>query len=190
MTSPETEDVIGLLLSQHLQIRDLFTEVAQARGQDRRDAFGRLVRLLAVHETAEEQVVHPLARRKLDGGGPFVDDRLAEEKQAKELLSRLDSAGPDHEDFLPLLAVLRASVLLHAHHEEQYEFPYLKHSCDANELRALAVMVRTAERVAPTHPHPGVETGVENLVAGPALAVFDRVKDAVSKALSGSRTSA
>lgn len=190
MTTPETDDVVGLLLGQHLRIRDLFTQVAETRGQERRDAFGQLVRLLAVHETAEEQVVHPLARRKLDGGGPLVDDRLAEEKQAKELLSRLDSAGPDHEDFLPLLAELRASVLLHAHHEELYEFPYLRHRCDPAELRALAVMVRAAERVAPTHPHPGVETGVENLVAGPALAVFDRVKDAVSKAISSNRTSA
>ncbi|GLZ27879.1 hemerythrin [Lentzea sp. NBRC 105346] len=179
-----TEDVIQLLLGQHGQIRDLFTRVQEADGRDRRDAFAELVRLLAVHETAEEQVVHPLARRAIDAGAPLVDDRLAEERQAKELLSRLESMGADHEDFLPLLAELRASVLLHAHHEEQYEFPYLRHSCNEKELRGLAVMVRAAERVAPTHPHPGVETGVENLAAGPALALFDRVKDAVSKAIS------
>jgi hypothetical protein len=180
----DREDVVELLLSQHMQIRDMFVEVQTTTGTQRQDAFGRLVRLLAVHETAEELVVHPLARRLLDGGEGLIDDRLAEEKQAKELLSRLESLGPDHEDFPPLLQQLRAAVLQHAHREEHYEFRYLRQQCDADQLRNLATVVRAAEKAAPTHPHPGVETAAENLTLGPVLALYDRVRDAVHKAIS------
>src|SRR5690606_41788081 len=78
------EDVIELLLGQHMLIRELFVEVQSSTGEARSEAFARLVRLLAVHETAEEEVVHPLARRHIDGGEQVVEDRLREEHEAKE----------------------------------------------------------------------------------------------------------
>lgn len=182
-----SEDVVDLLLGQHQQIRDLFTEVQSAAGAGRRDAFARLVRLLAVHETAEEEVVHPLARRAIAGGDGVVDDRLAEEREAKEVLSRLESMDPGSEEFERLLGTLRMSVLEHAGHEEQYEFRYLRQHYPAERLRTLAGMVRAAEKTAPTHPHPGTETATENLAAGPVLAVFDRVKDAIREASSNEK---
>src|SRR5215204_5405058 len=52
---PTDDDVIALLLRQHQEIRSLFTELETATGDARRDAFRSLVRLLAVHETAEEE---------------------------------------------------------------------------------------------------------------------------------------
>jgi hemerythrin superfamily protein len=180
----QAEDVVELLIGQHMRIRDLFAQVGSATGDARREAFESLVRLLAVHETAEEQVVHPLARRVIDGGAEIVDDRLEEENQAKKMLSDLESIGPDHDDFPALLRQLRDAVLLHAHSEEAYEFRYLREHYDSQELVNLATVVRAAERLAPTHPHPGVETAVENLAAGPALALFDRVKDAVRGVMS------
>lgn len=179
-----TRDVVDLLLGQHMQIRDLFLEVLSSTGQRRRDVFTRLVRLLAVHETAEEEIVHPMARQAIAGGDAVVDDRLAEEREAKEVLSRLEELSPDSEEFEHLLEGLRMSVLEHASHEEQYEFRYLRQHYPAERLRTLAGMVRAAEKTAPTHPHPGVETATENLATGPVLAVFDRAKDAVRRATS------
>jgi len=80
-------DAVDLLLTQHARIEDLFTLVAGSTGDQKRDAFEDLVRLLAVHETAEEEVVHPLSRRFADAGDALVDDRLDEERQAKEMLA-------------------------------------------------------------------------------------------------------
>ncbi|MET7443578.1 hemerythrin domain-containing protein, partial [Streptomyces sp. NPDC005568] len=57
------DDVVALLMRQHGDIRNLFDEVEASSGDARQDAFRRLVRLLAVHETAEEEVVHPFVRR-------------------------------------------------------------------------------------------------------------------------------
>lgn len=171
-------DVVEFLIGQHMQIRDLFTEVQTSTGQARRNAFDRLVKLLAVHETAEEQLIHPLVRAGVDGGGDIVADRLAEERAAKEL-ARLEDLGPDAVEFPALLAELRTSVLRHAHNEEAYEFRYLRREIAAAQLQPLLGMVRAAEAAAPTHPHPGVESATANTVAGPLVSLFDRTKDMV-----------
>ncbi|SDC24015.1 hemerythrin domain-containing protein [Actinokineospora iranica] len=179
-------DVVELLIGQHMRIRDLFARVEESEGARRREAFADLVRMLAVHETAEELVVHPAARAAIEGGDDVVDDRLAEENHAKHLLKRLDDAGPDAPEFPDLLELLRVAVLDHASHEEQHEFRYLRRNLSPDRLAALAGAVRAAEKFAPTHPHPGAESATANLAAGPALAVFDRVKDAVRAAVGDS----
>lgn len=161
------QDVVDLLLDQHTQIRDLFLEVESATGKARTEAFQRLVRLLAVHETAEEQVVHPLTRLRVEGGDDIVADRLAEEHAAKETLAELERKGPDAPEFAPLLDQLRVDVLEHASKEETYEFRYLRREVAAAELRAMAVMVKAAEAVAPTHPHPASSPPPRTLSPGP-----------------------
>jgi len=180
-------DVIEFLIGQHMQIRDLFTEVEKSTGKARRDAFERLVKLLAVHETAEEQLIHPMVRTGVHGGGDIVDDRLSEEREAKEMLAKLEDVGPDAAEFPSLLAELRASVLMHAHNEEAYEFRYLRREVSAAQLQPLVGIVRAAEAVAPTHPHPGVESATANTVAGPVVSLFDRTKDMVRQAMSATR---
>ena len=183
---PETmgeTDVIDLLLAQHGMIKNLFDEVEQAPAGRRGEAFTRLVRLLAVHETAEEEIVHPYARRKIDGGDGVVDDRLAEENQAKQLLVRMDEAGPDAPDFMPNLLVLRAAVEAHARSEERYEFPQLRAHTSAAERRSMATGVKAAEAIAPTHPHPGAESAAKNLLIGTPMAIMDRARDIIRQVM-------
>ncbi|WP_308295389.1 hemerythrin domain-containing protein [Streptomyces sp. PSAA01] len=177
------DDVVALLMRQHGEIRNLFDEVERATGDGRREALRRLVRMLAVHETAEEEVVHPVARRSFDGGEGVVEDRLREEKQAKEKLSRLDGMDTADAGFLPLLRELRTEVMAHARAEERYEFVQLRRRTDAGQLAAMAKMVKAAEATAPTHPHPGVETAAKNIAAGPMAAVVDRARDTIRKAM-------
>jgi Hemerythrin HHE cation binding domain len=172
-------DVVDLLLTQHARIEELFTLVAGSAGEDKRDAFEDLVRLLAVHETAEDEVVHPLSRQLVDGGDPLIDDRLDEERRAKEMLNSLIKAGVTDEGFDAALLLLRNAVLTHARYEERYEFTALRAKAPAGQLRAMAAAVRAAEAVAPTRPHPGAESAKANLAAGPVLAIADRVRDLI-----------
>ncbi|MEU4571211.1 hemerythrin domain-containing protein [Nonomuraea sp. ATR24] len=181
-TDTET-DVIELLLAQHGMIRNLFDEVEQAPAGQRGEAFTRLVRLLAVHETAEEEIVHPYARRKIDGGDGIVDDRLAEENQAKKLLQQMDKAGPDAPDFMENLLVLRAAVEAHARSEERYEFAEFRARTSEAERRALGAGLRAAEAMAPTHPHPGTESATKNLLMGTPVAMMDRARDVIRQAM-------
>jgi hemerythrin superfamily protein len=178
-----TLDVVDVLLVQHARIEDLFTLVAGTAGEQRREAFDDLVRMLAAHETAEEEVVHPLSRGLSNGGDALVDDRLAEERQAKEMLVALDESGPDADGFDEALLLLRNAVLTHARYEERYEFPQLRAKVPADRLRSAATAVRAAEAVAPTRPHPGTESAAANLIAGPALAVADRARDLIRAAV-------
>ncbi|WP_236050577.1 hemerythrin domain-containing protein [Nonomuraea cypriaca] len=187
-TAPEKmgeTDVIELLVAQHAMIRDLFDEVEQAPAGQRGEAFTRLVRLLAVHETAEEEIVHPYARRKIDGGDGVVDDRLAEENEAKQLLVEMDEMGADAPDFMGKLLMLRAAVEAHARSEERYEFTQLRGHTSVAERRSLAAGVKAAEAMAPTHPHPGTESAAKNVLAGTPLAMMDRVRDVIRQVMGG-----
>lgn len=176
-------DVVTLLERQHEEIRRLFAKVESAKGDRRVSAFRDLVKLLSVHETAEEELVHPEVHRHR-GGKRVVNARLKEERHAKELLSTLDKIGPDAEGFDTLLRELHEDVLAHAEREELEEFPLLRKNNDESRLRAMADTVRAAEAIAPTHPHPGVESAAANVVLGPPTAVMDRARDAIRDVLS------
>jgi hemerythrin superfamily protein len=175
-------DVITLLQRQHQDIRTLFAEVEAATGDERTDAWHRLVRLLSIHETAEEEIVHPAVKR-VNGGEPIVDARVAEEHRAKELLSTMDDIGPNAEGFDTLLVQLRDDVLAHADHEEQAEFPLLRKVHDEERLERMGKAVEAAEAIAPTRPHPGVNGPIANLALGPLVAVVDKARDAIRKVL-------
>ncbi|TSD95384.1 hemerythrin domain-containing protein [Skermania sp. ID1734] len=178
MTTSQDQDVLDLLLDQHQQIKDLFGQVKSAAGTQKRDKFQELVRLLAMHETAEEEIVHPSARA--NAGDQVVDERLHEEDEAKHVLAELYDMGVDAPGFDDKFAKLADAVVDHATHEEQDEFAKMRDQRSADELRRMAGIVRAAEAVAPTRPHPqGGESATANLLVGPPLAVFDRIKDAV-----------
>ena len=147
-TATGRDDVVTILVAQHQELRALFLVLDDAVGDVRRDAFHRLARLLAVHETAEEEVVHP-AVRGLKGGAPVAAAREAEEHRVKALLSTLDKIGPDADGFDTLLMQLRDDVLAHAVHEERAEFPLLRAACDPARLHAMALEVRALILQAP-----------------------------------------
>lgn len=182
MTTQETtqgRDVVDFLRSQHQEIRSLFSAVESGQGEARRDAFECLVRLLAVHETAEEEIVYPTLR-STPGGDVVADARLEEEGQAKQMLSDLEKLGPDDPAFPQQLVTLRTAVIAHAQSEEQSVFPRLRENVDADKLTTMTSAVETAEKMAPTHPHPhGPESATGNILVGPFVAIADRVRDAL-----------
>ena len=113
-----TDDVVKFLRDQHNLIKDLFDEVLSASGTDAREkAFTKLRQLLAVHETAEEMVVHPRARHELDNGDAVVDARLSEEHEAKEQLAKLEKMDVGSKSFITELTKFRDVVIDHAEHE-------------------------------------------------------------------------
>lgn len=185
----QEQDPVAFLIGQHMMIRDLFHEVTRSSGEAKADAFSRLVTLLAIHETAEEQVLRPMTRSKIDGGNEIADARIEEERHAKEMLVELEQIGPEGEGFDALFAKLRAAVVMHAVHEEQYEFRYLKQKTIAEgkkgQAAMMATMLKASEAIAPTHPHPSVNSATANNLAGPMVSMFDRTRDLVRKALAG-----
>ena len=178
------EEVIAFLKAQHNLIEDMFDQVLHASDPHAREKpFVQLRQLLAVHETAEEMVVHPRVRREVDASDSIVDARLEEEHEAKELLSRIEKIDITSQQFIDELAMLRDAVLDHAYHEEKFEFPKLERQLDADELKRLTSAVRAAEAIAPTRPHAGVESPLLNFAVGPFASMLDRARDLIEHGL-------
>lgn len=175
-----SDDVVTYLKEQHEAIKALFIETLDAKDTEtQQEAFTRLRTLLAVHETAEEMMVHPRVRRKIDGGAEVADARLTEEHDAKVALGALEKIPCGTADFSKELIHLQAAVLEHARREEDEEFTLLSEQLDADELAKLASAVQVAERIAPTHPHAGVESAFVNFAVGPFASLLDRARDAL-----------
>lgn len=178
-TRTPTRDAVDLLLAQHEEAKALMSRVLNP-GPERKEAFECLVRLLAVHETAEEEVVYPALLSTGAGAETVAEARKREEAQAKEVLAELEDIGVDGDGFAVKFATFRQEVLVHAEHEEREVFPRLRKSMDAEKLTSMREALEKAERMAPTHPHPhGPESAVGNLIVGPFVAVADRVRDAL-----------
>jgi hemerythrin superfamily protein len=178
-----SRDVIEEVLEDHEEIKALFARVESASGGQRLDAFNDLVRKLATHETAEQEIVHPLALQA-DGKG-VRDERVSEEKEAEIVLDELLKMGPDDRMFTSKFEALKRDVLAHAEREEAEEHPKIRATIAADRLRALAPAFRAAEATAPTRPHPrGPVSATGNMIVGPIVSIMDRARDAVRNAMS------
>jgi uncharacterized membrane protein/hemerythrin superfamily protein len=178
MAAEDGRDVIDEVLKDHDEIKTLFAEVESGTGDEKREHFEALVRKLAVHETAEQEIVHPLLRQADNGN--VRDERLSEEKEAERELTELQRMGPEDPSFEMRLKKLQADVLEHAAAEESDEHPRIRASVDAERLRKLAVAFRAAEAAAPTRPHPNSPTSaIGNVAVGPIVAVMDRARDGI-----------
>jgi hemerythrin superfamily protein len=179
-----TDDVVKFLKDQHNLVKDMFDEVLSAsEPKARGKAFTDLRQLLAVHEAAEEMVVHPRARNEIAGGDEIVDARLHEEHEAKQQLSKLEGMDVASKEFIDELTKFRDDVVEHAEHEENEEFDKLQRKLDSDDLGRMARAVLAAEAIAPTRPHPGVESAKANFAVGPFASMLDRARDAISAAL-------
>jgi hemerythrin superfamily protein len=183
MSQQTSENAIEFLQHQHEAARQLLEAVTTTTGEARRQIFESLVRLLAVHETAEEMVIWPFVRAAGDEGARITEARLAEEDRSKKVLSELEGLDLDSAEFDELFAELRTAVEAHADSEEREAFPLLAQTTSEPQLRRMASGLKLAERIAPTHPHKAApESATGNLLVGPMVSMVDRVRDAIRDA--------
>jgi hemerythrin superfamily protein len=183
MTQQANQDVVTTLLAQHQQVKQLFSTLEKVAAAKAEEPFCELRRMLSVHETAEEELIYPMVRSFGDAAGRIADACIAEESKAKAALAELEKLDTTAPAFSSQLAAFKRMVLEHAEHEEQEVFPLLREHCSSDRLEALATAFKVAEAAAPTHPHPhGPDSALGNLVVGPAVAIMDRVRDAIHHA--------
>ncbi|TQS44426.1 hemerythrin domain-containing protein [Cryptosporangium phraense] len=142
-------------------MRVLSGEVASATGPARAAAFADLRRLITVHETAEQLVLHPRMRGLSDG----VDALVAQEHHGTELLAELERLDPSSADFDARFTRLAVEIVAHADHEELEEFPLVRERLPLEERQRMGHALRVAEDSA--HPEP-------------AHRVVDRIREALA----------
>jgi hemerythrin superfamily protein len=171
-------DVVAILLEQHARVRDLFSDVKSAEGEHKQQAFDELRALLAVHETAEEMILRPIAKDV--AGETEADARNHEEEAANKVLAELEKMDVSGAEFDAAFARFEQSVIDHAEHEEREEFPFVIRECTEDRRRSMGSRLRTTERLAPTHPHPGTAgSPMAQWTVGPFTSLVDRTKDAL-----------
>jgi hypothetical protein len=181
MADLHEDDVIRILLEQHDQVRAGFEQVRTSTGEARSRAFDDLRAFLAVHETAEEEVLRPVTKEL--GEHDVAAARNSEESRANAVLAQLEDLDVDSAEFETSLAQLQAAVTDHAAMEEAEEFPAILAAVDEGRRHRMGGRLRAAERLAPTHPHPGTagSGSLTHLAVGPFVAIADRVRDALSR---------
>ncbi len=80
----------------------------------------------------------------------------------------LQSRRPNQQSF-------QEAVLAHAEAEEKEELDKLADKLEPARLERTRKAVKFAESVAPTHPHPGIESTTGNILTGPFAASLAHV---------------
>ena len=182
MRTQTTLTATDLLRQRHEQIKTLFDETVAAEGKHRAELFDCLRATLAVHETVEEMLVHPLARSISDAADTVVMQRLEEEHEAKQTLVELEEMTTDASGWGAAFLQFRNAVLHHAEAEETELFPLIDRHCNDDARRQLADNIVMAEPLAPTHPHPHAgDNPMALMLVGPFAAMVDKARDKIKE---------
>jgi hypothetical protein len=141
-----SEGLVAAVQEAHEHIKSLLNDVA-AKDGDRKDVFDELAQTIAAHETAEQQVVHPLT--EYAGKNESVaEDCIAEEHKGEQVLDDLKRIGVNDPQFDETFSQFREAVLKHATHEETNEHPILERTLSGEVSRQAAQEFRAAQSLA------------------------------------------
>jgi hemerythrin superfamily protein len=151
------DGVTAVIGPQHERVKALLAAVGQQTGGKRATAFYQLRLLLALHETAEEQVIHPQVQRLLEFRERAFLDRIAEEQTAAQAIRALEGLDVDSDQFNASFGPLAASVTEHAAAEESDEWPALRQISDPVIITGMLAEMRAAAELTqdPSAPGPG-----------------------------------
>jgi len=142
--------------------------------------------VLALHESAEHVVVHPEARKVIDGGDAVITALMSEEVAIRDALVESEHVSVQARDFAGRLARIRDMVVEHNRHEEADEFPLLNQRLDDSERRRLSRAVEELGKLAASgteaeFEHADIAAGSPNLMVGPFAAIFDRARRLIAE---------
>jgi hemerythrin superfamily protein len=145
-------DVIELLTRDHRLLERLLeqlnTEEQPIQGSI---LFVQIIRELAAHEMAEQQVVFPAFRSALPAVEQAALDRLRDHEEINGLLAEMRTLMPDEPGFQKRASALHWDLQAHFEAEENALFPRLRACMAHDKLVELADRVLAARA---THPAP------------------------------------
>lgn len=154
---PPSDDVTAVIAPQHEHVKALLEAVRQQAGHRRAAAFHTLRLTLALHETAEEQAIHPQALRQLGAYDRAANDRIAEEQAAGQLIGALELVDVDSDQFNFTFGHLATSVTGHAAAEEADEWPALRQITDPAVINAMVEQMQAVTQLAEYPSAPGIQ---------------------------------
>ena len=151
-----------------------------AQRKRRKDLVDQVTIELVRHSVAEEAEVYPAVQDKLTE--KEAERARKEHAEAEETMKRLERLSPEDEGFDAELATLMREIREHVAEEEGEMFPRMREVFTQDELDKLGSRVKGVKALAPTRPHPSApDTPPGDLLMGPVVGLFDRLRDAASK---------
>jgi hemerythrin superfamily protein len=185
-------DLIDVLTRQHDQVTALVKQLDTIPGRskggtaeqatERESIVDMITKMLAQHETSEEELLWPLVRDRLPDGDDWAEQGTAQEQEATETLLALQRGDPQTEEYDDLVEKLMTQLHKHVTHEDKV-FLRLRDSVGEDELFRLGERVLAAQEHAPTRPHPRAPRKKAAAVkaAATAAAPLDEARDATGR---------
>jgi hypothetical protein len=171
-------NVIDVIAEQHDELITLCERLAAA--PDDRLVADVVIATLSRHLSAEEQYLYPAVRTVVPGGEDLAARELAEDRGLLLTLKRLQRTSPG--DRARLAGEVTAAVRRHVEADAGELLPVLAQMAPVDDLIRVGNRFEMAEEAAPTRPHPGTpSTPPWNKVVDPAVAVLDKLRDAVTR---------
>ena len=171
-------NVVDVLTQEHRELLELCDRLIAAPDDQR--LADVVVAELSRHLSAEEQYLYPAVRASVPGGTDLAERELAEDHQLLITLHRLQSAGGD--DRARRAAEVASAVRRHVDADTEELLPVLVQMVPIEDLIRVGNRFETSQEAAPTRPHPGTpSTPPWNKVVDPAVAVVDKLRDAVTR---------
>jgi hemerythrin superfamily protein len=183
MTHHESTDLISVIVADHRDVDNAFSELETGTGtpEHRRQLVDHVIAELVRHSVAEEMWMYPAARDALPDGDEIAEHEIEEHAEAEKIMDQLYGLEPDDARFDGLLEKLISAIRHHIEDEERDLLPRLREACSQDQLDDLGRKVLNAKKVAPTRPHPAApDRPPLNRVLAPGAGLVDRMRDALS----------
>ncbi|HTX80566.1 MAG TPA: hemerythrin domain-containing protein [Streptosporangiaceae bacterium] len=184
-------DVFEVLGGDHAEVKRMLDALEGSPGNSagangavvaaRKAVAERLVMDCSAHEVVEEQYFWPVVRERLPDGNGLADEAIEQESQAKHVLNELAKIGGSHPEFDTVVGTFIPACRAHIEFEESRVWPGLRKVLSPDESQQLGEKITKAKKRAPTRPHPRTPpTPAVLATVGPAIAVVDKLRDAVA----------
>ncbi|MBO0731906.1 MAG: hemerythrin domain-containing protein [Acidimicrobiaceae bacterium] len=175
-------DRVTALLKQLKTIPGI-TKGGNAQRQARRKSIVDMITVvLSKHEAAEEEQLWPAVRSVLPDGDQIAETALGQEQAGKDVLTALGRLAPSEPEFDEQADELDDLARQHVAFEDQVLLT-IEATLPEEERAELGRKVFTAEKHAPTRPHPHAPQRSAPAVkaAGAVGAAMDRLRDAATE---------
>ena len=131
-------DAITLLTEEHQKAKALFERIeAETDPATKQQLTTQIIADLRSHTKIEEEVLYPLLREQIKGGGKLFEESMQEHEEAKKAMKKLEGMSPDDGEWQPTFEILMHGVLHHATEEEAEMFPKMKEAWSEDKLAEL-----------------------------------------------------
>ncbi|MEV4345656.1 hemerythrin domain-containing protein [Actinoplanes sp. NPDC049596] len=168
-------NVVDVITQQHRELLKLCDRMLEDPADKR--VTDVVIATLSRHLSCEEQYLYPAIRKVVPGGEELTDRELAEDHALLVTLQQLQQGrSAEHA------ADVAAAVRRHVDADAEELLPVLVQMVPIEDLIRVGNRFETAAEAAPTRPHPATpSTPPWNKVVDPAVAVVDKLRDAVTR---------